>query len=181
MCAMFNERDGKLLLARCERNNAATRATRGVRPVASTQPVAPVSAPAVSASPRTLRFTVPGKPVSLNRRFTPIIVKGKDGKERPAQTKAAEARAYQKRVRDIAFAECARARWQFLPAPVCVEIHAYGTGCDADSTLKYLMDGMNGLVYRDDKDVKALSVRLHDAKCAEPRLEITVTEDRANV
>ena len=94
MCAMFNERDGKLLLARCERNNAATRATRGVRPVASTQPVAPVSAPAVSASPRTLRFTVPGKPVSLNRRFTPIIVKGKDGKERPAQTKAAEAQVF---------------------------------------------------------------------------------------
>lgn len=119
-----------------------------------------------------LRLVVPGKPVSANFRTTAVVIGNK-----VRVLKSSDARAFQERVRNIAFAECLRARWAFPANPV-VTIDAYGTRIDVDNLAKYALDGLRTLAFKDDRDIVALTIRKH--KDGESRLEITVTEDRAD-
>lgn len=111
------------------------------------------------------RFTVPGRPVPKGR---PRLGRGRT--YTPPSTVAYEQ----------AVGWCARSahRGQPLPGPVAVrlELHLVATRRgDVDNYAKSLLDGMQGIVLLDDRQVRRLEVERHDAPGAgQERAEVLV-------
>jgi crossover junction endodeoxyribonuclease RusA len=114
-----------------------------------------------------LRFIVPGAPVPCGR--------ARSGKGRiftPAKT-----RGYQDLVHTLALVAVRRAKWnppEGSSFAVVFDIHRARRSGDWDNFAKSLCDGMNGVVWPDDRAIVSATVRLHLDRLA-PRAEITVS------
>ena len=114
---------------------------------------------------RRVEFMIPGSPVPKER---PRVVKGHA--YTPKRTSDAEAA-----VRNRAL--LARARWA-SEAPIRLVCRFYrgdARACDLDNLSKLIQDALNGITYRDDKQIVILSAtksidRVH------PRTEIEIEE-----
>lgn len=103
-----------------------------------------------------MRFAIPGKPCSNNN------VTRRVGNR---SIKSAEARTYQARVNALAFAAAKLDGWKLTDEPCRVIIDAINVAIDIDNLPKVVLDGMNGVVYTDDKCVTELTLRkLRDDK-----------------
>lgn len=115
-----------------------------------------------------ITFTIPGKPCSNNR------VTRRVGNR---SVKSAQARDYQARVARIAWAanmsakDDAHMRDGFEAC--AVTIHAYNTRIDAGNLEKCVCDGMQGVLYKDDRCVIELHVYKHRDAAGE-RLVVNV-------
>lgn len=112
---------------------------------------------------RVVTFTVPGTPQPKSRPRV-VNVRGRSRTFTPSRTKAYE--------EEIAWAAKA-AGAKVIDGPVEVTARFFGTPCDLDNGLKALLDGMEGVCYRNDRqvvDVHASVVR----RDPNPRLEVVV-------
>lgn len=110
----------------------------------------------------TLTFEVPGRLVTANKRLTPI----RRGPLGVSMLKTQAARIYQDRVSSIARAVALGARWQW-PNRAAVRIDAYGYHLpDVGNCEKLLVDGMNKIIFEDDRCIDLLTVRRHAEKVA---------------
>lgn len=117
-----------------------------------------------------MTFTVPGKPVSINRAYHCAYKKGRSG-----FYKSHEAKQYAEWVALIA----RRAMDRRAPLTGSVELHLgmfFPTQRqDIDSALKGLLDALQGIVYANDSQVRRLVVHKDSDKDC-PRVEIAATE-----
>lgn len=86
--------------------------------------------------------------------------------------KSGEARSYQQRVFQHAFAAAQRCGWAF-PEACAVTIDGYNVRQDVGNLEKCVCDGMEGAVYENDRCVIELTVRKHK-DAGEERLIVTV-------
>lgn len=113
----------------------------------------------------TLRFTVPGRPVTNN--LTARVMRGY-ARKNPAAT------LYQARVASIAMAAVRSAGWVWPPS--CkVTLRLFGGLVDVDNAPKSVIDGMKGIVFPDDRRrfVRAVEV-VADADGGEDCVEVAV-------
>ena len=121
-----------------------------------------------------LRFTIPGEPQAKER---PKVYAMKGGKGVRGVTPP-RTRAYAERGALCARAAVAREGWTYGDGEayrVCVAVYRthYGLGGDIDNVAKAALDAMNGIVFADDRYVRALYVSL-EQDAENPRLEIEV-------
>lgn len=115
-----------------------------------------------------MQFTIPGPPQVKQR---PRFARG-----RAFTPKATE--EYEKFVAQMAYAAVKQFEWSPLPGATFhldVEIYRAAKRGDLTNFLKSIEDGMNGIVFRDDKDVRQITAVMHDDK-ANPRAVVRVTE-----
>lgn len=96
-----------------------------------------------NSEPRSLRFWIPGPPVPKGR---PRL--GRGIIYTPAKTKAYEATV-------AAFAKLAGASPSSGPVAVGIYINASGKW-DLDNCIKSILDGLNGVAYHDDSQVRLI-------------------------
>lgn len=127
--------------------------------------------------PDELRFVVPGEPVAWQR--TGSSKAGGRG-HRFTQSKT---RKYEKVVRDVAAAAVARASWcwgkddRFSLIVKVYRTH-WDKGGDIDNCLKGLLDGMNTVVFADDRYVRGIGIAFPRPDPRRPRVEVTVRRFR---
>lgn len=115
-----------------------------------------------------LRFVVPGPPVPKARARV-VRTGGKVRSFTPAKTAR-----YERAVGAYALqARLLVPRWP-LDASYAVQVHVYRAARrgDADNFLKGAIDGCNGVLWGDDRQVRRTFAELHDGET--PRLEISV-------
>jgi Holliday junction resolvase RusA-like endonuclease len=109
-----------------------------------------------------LTFEIPGRVVSGNaaHRYA-----------RGHSYTSKEAAHYKARVASIAKAAALQARWK-MPTDCIVEITAYSQRCDLDNLAKITLDALQGIVYKNDRDLYSLRIWREQAR--EPRLVVRV-------
>jgi crossover junction endodeoxyribonuclease RusA len=115
-----------------------------------------------------MRFTVPGPPVPKKR---PRVV-GRGAHSHAYTPKETE--LYERKVGLVALTEGLRP----LPGPIMLGISFYvqnKRAVDIDNLAKAVMDGLNGVAYRDDAQVEQLFVT-RQVDAANPRAVVTVEE-----
>lgn len=117
-----------------------------------------------------LTFTVSGKPLPKQR---PRTVRTKNGKSRtytPKKTLDAE-----ERIRMIAWAEMQKNKVKKFTDPVGVAISFIGANpsADIDNLMKTVLDGMNGTVFEDDRQVVDCQISKRNTKL-NPRTVVSV-------
>jgi crossover junction endodeoxyribonuclease RusA len=113
-----------------------------------------------------IHILVPGPPVPCGRARS-----GLGRTYTPAKT-----RAYEQHVALLARLAVARAKWnppEGSTFAVTLDVYRARRTGDIDNFLKAVLDGMNGIVFPDDRLVVAATVRLH-VDTAYPRAEIAV-------
>jgi hypothetical protein len=110
-----------------------------------------------------LQLVIPGIPVSGNHEKTPIIVgKTARGTPRFVNVPTSEANAFEQRVRTIAFAGVALARWK-IPDYCRVDVWLCNLRIDRDNGCKPLFDALEGIVYaHDSRILDGRTVRMKD-------------------
>lgn len=99
-------------------------------------------------------FDIPGRPVSTNQRLT-------RGKDSLRFVKTTEYREYKKRVSSIAKGAAMFAHYD-IPPFVDLFIIVTKSKIDIDNCLKCILDALEGIAYRNDKDVYSITVRRDD-------------------
>lgn len=139
-----------------------------------------------------LRFTIPGEPVPKQRARQAQLPNGRVHSYTPAKTARYEER--------VAWSCKAAARGsQFDPgAPLCVEAWFYvpipkslsrrqqealrGEWCtkkpDTDNLLKSILDGCNGIAYKDDNQIALTVARKIYSDCPRAEVDITILGSR---
>lgn len=109
-----------------------------------------------------LRCTIPGEPVAKQRPRA-----GRGGHfYTPAKTREAEAA--------IGWIVAAKRRAPLEEGPLCLQARFYCRRAkDTDNMLKLLSDSLNGIVWKDDRQVVQVHACRYD-KAARPRTEIAV-------
>jgi crossover junction endodeoxyribonuclease RusA len=114
-----------------------------------------------------LHILVPGPPVPCGRARS-----GKGKTFTPQRT-----RDYELLVATMARLAVSKARWtppEGSTFAVTLDVYRARRTGDIDNFLKAVLDGMNGIVFEDDRLVVAATVRLH-VDTAYPRAEISVS------
>lgn len=122
---------------------------------------------------KTLRFTIEGRPVPCQR--ARVYFDKRSGKRRGFTPDAT--REYEQRVRLFAIAAVARARWTFNAGDrfwFSVRIYRAAERGDWDNFAKAIADGMNEVVWPDDRCVDDAHVQLFVDRIR-PRAEVEVT------
>lgn len=113
----------------------------------------------------TLRFSIPGKPISNNRNIRNF----------GRATKNAEATEYQERVASRALAAVKLSGWTYQPCVSVTIVHWNGI-IDCDNVPKVLCDALRGVVYVDDSRKYVRNVNVWAYADGGPEyVEITVT------
>lgn len=115
-----------------------------------------------------MEFTIPGPPVpkgrprfANGRAFTPI--------------KTSE---YEKFVAAMAYAAVETFDWAPIPGAMFhldLEVYRAAKRGDLDNFIKSVSDGMNGIVFRDDQNIRRITAVMNDDK-QNPRVVVRVTE-----
>lgn len=111
-----------------------------------------------------IRFTVPGRPVPAAR----MTHKGKF-----VSKQAERYLNYKNKVGWIA----RQNRVKRFEGAVCVELYLYlhgGRQGDADNYGKAILDGLNGIAWTDDENVKRLIVEKRDCGAGQERAEVVI-------
>ncbi len=119
-----------------------------------------------------IRIVIPGRPVPKQRPRVAVRWRGWRMVEAHAYTPR-ETREYEEQVRLAALAAGARP----LEGDVALEVHVYvrGRHGDWDNTGKVISDALNGVAYRDDRQVVDGRVIIHRVRRAEDeRVEVTI-------
>lgn len=115
-----------------------------------------------------LTFWIDGKPAPKGRPRT--FVQG----GRVVTTTPPKTRAWEERVAWVATAAAGRA-WRPEKGPVAVALDVHGAPklADLDNLAKGLLDGMNGIIFHDDRQVVDLHVRRVDDGAEGARVTVT--------
>ncbi len=91
-----------------------------------------------------VHFEIPGPPVGKNRRH------------HKTKRLTDEAREYLARIKNIGFAAAIIARWRCVSEPRCLELEVitYNTKHDHDAALPIICDGLEGVIYENDRSIK---------------------------
>ena len=110
-----------------------------------------------------ISFTIPGKAVPKGR---PRVVSGRT--YTPKRTKE-----YEDRVKVLSLVARQSSRSGILEGPIGITLGIYGRiRGDLDNIAKSLLDGMNGVLYEDDRQVRSLSVERYDSE--DPHVDVSV-------
>lgn len=131
-----------------------------------------------AVAPERLRFVVPGEPVPKGRARHRIVFP-KVGKPFVQEYTPPETKAYEDKVKLLARVAVNQARWSVGPkdrfSVVVRVVRTYeGKGGDLDNVLKACLDGMNKVVYPDDRYIRGLGAAFGRPDPAKPRVEIEV-------
>jgi Holliday junction resolvase RusA-like endonuclease len=123
----------------------------------------------------TLRFFVNRPPVSTNAMYKRRNMAG-GGK---GLMLSSEARDFKDAVSASAMSARSICRWwpkwPESVKDVSIEITVYNTKHDVDAPCKLVMDGMEGIVYKNDKCVSSVTAKKEKSADAFPRVEVKVT------
>lgn len=129
-----------------------------------------------------LKFTIPDEPVAKERaRSAAVGVRG-NGKPNIRTYTPAATVAYEKKVAIVAQIAVNQRRWAWGPKDrftVIVRLFRRyeGKGGDIDNYIKSLFDGLNGVVWDDDRAVRSLAVTL-SGPSEKPRTEVVIRRHR---
>ncbi len=142
------------------------------------QALAAKAAKRLATSPKVLRFTILGEPVPKGRPRS-AIMHGRNGKAFLRVYTEAETEAYERTVRAHAQLAVNEAGWawsendRFSLVMRIVRKH-YDAGGDIDNYEKAVMDAMNGIVYADDRHVRAKGTAFLEPDRECQRIEVEV-------
>lgn len=117
-----------------------------------------------------LTFWVEGKPVPWGRARAFVH----PGTGRLIHTTDPKTRAWESKVSLLARSAANRS-WlpEKGPVAVAIDVHGYSKRADLDNAAKAILDGMNGIVFADDRQVVDLHVRRVDDGAEGARITVT--------
>lgn len=124
--------------------------------------------PGRTAGDERMKIVIPGRPVPKARHQVRLY-RGRVITYTPAKT-----REFEKAVRVYALKH--RVKRQEGDLAVIAIFHTSGSG-DIDNLLKSLLDGLNGVAWEDDKQVKAVLAVKKNCRRGEERTEVTIMSE----
>ena len=133
----------------------------------------------VAEVPDVLRFVIDGEPVPKARSRHRIVFPKSGGKPFTQEYTDAKTKAYEDRVRLLAKVAANGARWGWSDGDrfsiVLRIVRTYwDKGGDLDNVLKSCFDGMNGVIFADDRYVRAFGAAFLPPDPKRPRVEVEV-------